>query len=91
MASITEDNLGKIWIGTTFGLNQLDPENGKIIKFYAESGLQSNEFSDAAVCTTWGSKVILMGGTGGLNWFQADKVKAASLAGKGSYLWLSWE
>lgn len=75
VASITEDNLGKIWIGTTVGLNQLDPENGKIIKFYAESGLQSNEFSDASVCTTWGNKVILMGGSGGLNWFQADKVR----------------
>ena len=75
VASITEDNLGKIWIGTTVGLNQLDPENGKIIKFYAESGLQSNEFSDASVCTTWGNKVILMGGSGGLNWFQADEVR----------------
>lgn len=75
VASITEDNLGKIWIGTTVGLNQLDPENGKIIKYYAESGLQSNEFSDASVCTTWGKKVILMGGSGGLNWFQADKVR----------------
>ena len=75
VASITEDNQGRIWIGTTNGLNMLTPENGNIIKFLAENGLQSNEFSDAAVCTTWGKRVILIGGSSGLNWFQADKVK----------------
>ena len=75
VASITEDNKGKIWLGTNSGLNMLNPKDGSIIRFYTESGLQSNEFSDASVCTTQDKKVILMGGSGGINWFQADRVK----------------
>lgn len=75
VASITEDYQGNIWLGTIKGLNKLALKSGTITKFYAESGLQSNEFSDASVCTTQDKKVILMGGSGGINWFQADRVK----------------
>ena len=75
VASITEDYQGNIWIGTIKGLNKLALKSGTITKFYAESGLQSNEFSDASVCTTQDGKIILMGGSGGLNWFQADQVR----------------
>ena len=75
VASIIEDNKGKIWLGTNSGLNMLNPKDGSIIRFYTESGLQSNEFSDASACTTQDKKVILMGGSGGINWFQADRVK----------------
>ena len=75
VASITEDYQGNIWLGTIKGLNKLAFKSGTITKFYAESGLQSNEFSDASVCTTQDGKTILMGGSGGLNWFQADQVR----------------
>lgn len=75
VASITEDYQGNIWIGTIKGLNKLALKSGTITKFYAESGLQSNEFSEASVCTTQDGKTILMGGSGGLNWFQADQVR----------------
>lgn len=75
VASITEDYQGNIWSGTIKGLNKLVLKSGTITKFYAESGLQSNEFSDASVCTTQDGKTILMGGSGGLNWFQADQVR----------------
>lgn len=75
VASITEDYQGNIWLGTIKGLNKLALKSGTITKFYAESGLQSNEFSDASVCTTQDRKTILMGGSGGLNWFQADQVR----------------
>lgn len=75
VASITEDYQGNIWLGTIKGLNKLALKSGTITKFYAESGLQSNEFSDASVCTTQDGKTILMGGSGGLNWFQADLVR----------------
>lgn len=75
VASITEDYQGNIWLGTIKGLNKLALKSGAITKFYAESGLQSNEFSDASVCTTQDGKIILMGGSGGLNWFQADQVR----------------
>ena len=75
VASITEDYQGNIWLGTIKGLNKLALKSGTITKFYAESGLQSNEFSDASVCTTQDGKTILMGGSGGLNWFQEDQVR----------------
>ena len=75
VASITEDYQGNIWLGTIKGLNKLVLKSGTITNFYAESGLQSNEFSDASVCTTQDGKTILMGGSGGLNWFQADQVR----------------
>ena len=75
VASITEDYQGNIWLGTIKGLNKLAFKSGTITKFYAESGLQSNEFSDASVCTTQDGRTILMGGSGGLNWFQADQVR----------------
>ena len=75
VASITEDYQGNIWLGTIKGLNKLALKSGTITKFYAESGLQSNEFSDASVCTTQDRKTILIGGSGGFNWFQADQVR----------------
>ena len=75
VASITEDYQGNIWLGTIKGLNKLALKSGTITKFYTESGLQSNEFSDASVCTTQDRKTILIGGSGGLNWFQADQVR----------------
>ena len=75
VTSITEDYQGNIWLGTIKGLNKLALKSGTITKFYAESGLQSNEFSDASVCTTQDRRTILMGGSGGLNWFQADQVR----------------
>ena len=75
VASITEDYQGNIWLGTIKGLNKLALKSGTITKFYAESGLQSNEFSDASVCTTQDRKTILIGGSGGLNWFQADQIR----------------
>ena len=75
VASIIEDYKGRIWIGTSCGLNQVDTEKGTINKYYSDNGLQSNEFSDAAACTLWGGKMLVMGGTGGINWFNTDKVK----------------
>lgn len=75
ISSITEDYRGNIWIGSNFGLNKLIAKTGNITKYFAENGLQSNEFGDGATCTMWDGKIILMSGTGGINWFHADKVK----------------
>ena len=75
VASITEDCKGRIWMGTTCGLSKLNVETGNITKFYTENGLQSNEFSDGAVFTANNKRLIVMGGTGGINWFDATRVK----------------
>ncbi len=75
IASITEDIKGRIWIGTTNGLNKLNVETGNVTKFYVENGIQSDEFSDGCACTSVDKRFIVMGGTGGISWFDATKVK----------------
>ena len=72
---ITEDARGDIWIGTIHGLCWLHTKSGKTYNYFLESGLQSNEFSDAAVFAADGGRQLLLGGTGGLNWFDPLQLK----------------
>ncbi len=76
IAFISEDAKGRMWVGTTHGLNCINPENGNIKIYYVENGLQSNEFSDGAVFSANGGKLMLMGGTGGINWFNPLTIKS---------------
>lgn len=66
---ITEDCIGRMWVGTTNGLACLDQNKIKIENYFADNGLQSNEFSMRAVSRNSKGSLILMGGTGGINWF----------------------
>lgn len=75
IASITEDCKGRIWLGTASGLCKLNVKSGAISKFFVENGIQSNEFSDGAICTTPDKRYVFVGGTGGFNYFDAIKVK----------------
>lgn len=75
IASIIEDCKGRIWFGTTGGMSKLDIAKGKFTNFFVENGVQSNEFSDGAACTSSDKRIIIMGGTGGFNYFDAIKVK----------------
>ena len=75
IGSIIEDCKGRIWLGTASGLSKLNPEKGEVSKFYVENGIQSNEFSDGAICSTPDKRYIFIGGTGGFNYFDATKVK----------------
>ena len=75
IAFIAEDAKGKMWVGTTHGLNSINPETGNIKIYYVESGLQSNEFSDGAAFTNANGNFILIGGTGGVNWFNPLTIK----------------
>lgn len=75
IAFIAEDANGKMWVGTTHGLNSINPETDNIRIYYVESGLQSNEFSDGAAFTNPSGNFILMGGTGGINWFNPLTIK----------------
>ena len=75
IASFIEDNQGRIWMGTTSGLNKLNIEKGSVTKYFVENGVQSNEFSDGAACATPDRRFIVMAGTGGINIFEASRVK----------------
>ena len=75
IVSFIEDNLGRIWIGTTSGLSKINVKEGTITKYYVENGIQSNEFSDGAACATPDRRFIVMAGTGGINIFEATRVK----------------
>ena len=75
IASIIEDCKGRIWLGTASGLSKLNVEKGEVSKFYVENGIQSNEFSDGAICTTPDKRYVFIGGTGGFNYFDATQVK----------------
>lgn len=78
IAFVTEDARGDIWIGTIHGLCRLHVKTGKTNNYFLESGLQSNEFSDGAVFAADGGRLLLLGGTGGLNWFDPLKLKLHS-------------
>ncbi len=73
IASIECDANGKLWLGTNHGLNCLDPATGNVQTYYVDDGLQSNEFGDNASCQT-ADGTIIMGGTGGLTWFQPSEI-----------------
>ncbi|NPA37671.1 MAG: hypothetical protein GXO47_12575 [Chlorobi bacterium] len=40
--SITEDKSGKLWIGTNYGLNKLNPVNGKVTQYLNGKSLMAN-------------------------------------------------
>ena len=70
---IEQDQQGKLWIGTDHGLNRLDPATWLIQNFFADNGLQSNEFSDGGSCVS-PNGTVLLGGTGGATWFKPQDI-----------------
>lgn len=75
IAFLTEDARGDIWIGTKHGLCRLHVATGKVNCYFVESGLQSNEFSDGAAFAADKGRLLLFGGTGGVNWIDPMKLK----------------
>lgn len=75
IASIEPDQSGNLWIGTNHGLSKFDPDKGRTMNFYVDNGLQSNEFSDGASCKTAEGKLMIFGGTGGITWFNPEKIR----------------
>lgn len=73
IASIVADRQGRLWIGTSHGLSCLNTETGVVENYYVDDGLQADEFGDnAAFITNDGN--ILMGGTGGMTWFNPKEI-----------------
>ena len=73
IASIEQDAEGRLWLGTNHGMNSLDPKTGIIQNYYVDDGLQGNEFGDNSSCKA-ADGTIIMGGTGGLTWFQPSEI-----------------
>ena len=60
---------GKIWVSTGHGLSQMDPATGKTINYFADDGLQDNEFSEGVSFTDEVGNLIF-GGMQGITWFK---------------------
>ncbi len=74
IVSMTEDANNRIWMGTSHGICCLNPNSGKIENYFADNGLQSNEFSEGTICRNSSGRLIMVGGTGGINWFDPLKM-----------------
>ena len=64
---------GRLWLGTNHGLACLDPKTGLFQNYFADDGLQSNEFSDGA-STISTDGILYFGGTGGITWFRPQDI-----------------
>nr|WP_245813499.1 two-component regulator propeller domain-containing protein [Lutibacter agarilyticus] len=71
--SIVEDNAGYLWVGTNNGLSKFNPINGQFINYFETDGLQSNEFSEHAVCKSKTGE-IMIGGINGITTFYPKKI-----------------
>lgn len=73
VGSIERHSSGKLWLGTGHGLSCFDPKTGLFQNYFADDGLQGNEFSDGASATS-ADGMIYFGGTGGITWFTPQEI-----------------
>jgi ligand-binding sensor domain-containing protein len=72
---ILDDSKGKLWLTTTTGLFQVDPEAGTAFRFEANDGLQGLEFGQNSYYKSARTGELLVGGSGGLNVFKPEQVR----------------
>ncbi len=77
--SIVEDDKGNLWLGTSNGLSQFNPETEKFINYSSADGLMGNDFN---FCSTLKSKegLLLFGSVKGLNIFDPNLIQQSSFA-----------
>lgn len=68
ICSIQGDANDYLWISTGYGISRYSIQNQSFINFYANDGLQGNEFSKG-VGFTGPTGEIIFGGTGGITYF----------------------
>lgn len=73
VTSIEADKDGRLWMGTNLGMSCLNTKTGVVENYYVDDGLQSDEFGDCASYST-PDGTIIMGGTGGLTWFNPKDI-----------------
>lgn len=62
--SILEDRNGSLWMSTNKGVSCLNPSAGTFLNYYAEDGLQNNEFNGGAACIRRSGEMVMGGITG---------------------------
>ena len=70
---ILEDETGKLWLSTNFGLSRFDPANQSFRIFTASDGLQSNEFNQNSFAKDRNG-TMYFGGINGLNIFLPQEI-----------------
>jgi signal transduction histidine kinase/ligand-binding sensor domain-containing protein len=72
--AIVQDNSGKIWMSTAYGISCFDPETQKFRNFSKEDGLQGDQFFQQSFLITRTGE-IFFGGYNGFNAFYPDSLK----------------
>ncbi|TXE13409.1 response regulator [Algoriphagus aquimarinus] len=78
--SVEIDQIGHVWMGGN-GLEHLDPENGKVIRYNKDDGLQGNSFK-VGVSAKGADGRLYFGGVNGLNYFYPEQIKANEIEAK---------
>ena len=65
---------GRLWLGTDVGMSCFDPKNETFTNYFAEDGLQDNEFSRTAALEANGK--LYFGGVSGLTYFNVEHMES---------------
>lgn len=74
-----EDAAGELWLSTNKGLARLDPVTNKIVSYYGNEELQSDEFSDGAYYRC-ADGAMYFGGVDGFNRFDPRDIRVRTYA-----------
>jgi signal transduction histidine kinase/CheY-like chemotaxis protein len=72
--TIVEDNDGMLWLASNKGLSRYNPNDGGILNYDKEDGLQDNDFSEICGLKRKNGDLVF-GGINGFNVFQTQQLK----------------
>ena len=74
IAALLADKANNLWAATDHGFCQMDLTTGEVKNcFFADDGLQGNEFSEGAMAQGKTGEIVL-GGVGGVTWFNPKEI-----------------
>jgi signal transduction histidine kinase/ligand-binding sensor domain-containing protein/DNA-binding response OmpR family regulator len=89
ICAIAGDKNKELWLSTNYGVARFNPLRQNFVCYYANDGLQGNEFSKGAVCTDKNGE-IFFGGVNGVTYFNpleiSDIVQQPDIHITGFYL-----
>ena len=90
VCKIIPDDDGYLWVATKNGICKFNPVDETFLEYYyAEDGLQSNEFLfDAGLKATDGT--IYFGGSNGVNYLEPEKIYKNKIFDKNSFVGGKW-